>query len=426
MGGIILIHRIRALLRRYGWRLADRIAPPDAPRPPPDLPRGRPLRVGFVVCEAAKWGLGSLLAHLQQMDGVEIGFYPALSDLSLRMTRAERRQDYARERAFFAGLGPVWADLYDAESDRVHEPEQIACDVAFIQQPWGMQDLPRRLSGRVRTAYVHYGMAVIRNDRMQFGLPDFHPWLWRYFLPTEAHAEAIRAAQLTGPARPKLCVTGHPKFDTYLGPAPARDAVPLWPHPSDTGRRRVIFAPHHGLERGSLGLGTFGWSGAAMLDLVRTHPQVDFLLRPHPNMAIGLARSGLMQRAEWQAYKDCWAALPNGAVHENGPYWEVFRTSDALITDSGSFLAEYLPTGQPLIRLERAGAAPLNPFGQRLSGGFYRCADAPTLARLFADVVVKREDPLAQSRAEAAALLTPFDQPSARLITQALCLLRAV
>lgn len=423
--GAILLHRVRALLRRYLWRLGDRLRPP-APPAPPALPAagGRcPLRVGFVVCEQAKWGLGSVLTALQATPGIETGFYPTLSDLSLRMTRDARRADYARQRAFFAGLGSIWADLYDPESDRMRPEGTIQCDLVFIQQPWGMQDLPRRLAGRVRCAYVHYGMPVISNDRMQFGLPDFHPWLWRHFLPTEAHAEAVRAAP--GPRPPEIRITGHPKFDAYLSPVPQRNRVGTWPNPLEQGRKRVIFAPHHGLEQGSLGLGTFAWSGAAMLDLARRHPEVDFLLRPHPNMAAGLARSGLMQTAEWHAYKTDWADLPNGAVFEEGRYWDVFRTSDAMITDSGSFLAEYLPTGKPLIRLERDGAAPLNGFGQRLAGGFYRTADIAGLETLFADVVVKGADPLAPARAKAAALLTPFDKPAADIIAEEVLALRA-
>lgn len=421
--GAIPIHRARAILRRYLWRLSARWAAPTFPAPAPPPRDGAPLRIGFVVCEQAKWGLTSLFETLRAAPGTEVGFYPTLSDLGLRMSRDARRADYARQRAFFAGLGSIWADLYDLESDRMRPEEAIRCDLVFIQQPWGMQDLPRRLSGRVRAAYVHYGMPVISNDRMQFGLPDFHPWLWRHFLPTEAHAEAVRAAP--GPRPPEIRVTGHPKFDAYLPPVPPRNRVETWPNPLGKGRKRVIFAPHHGLEQGSLGLGTFGWSGAAMLDLARRHPEVDFLLRPHPNMAAGLARSGLMQASDWQAYKTAWAELPNAAVFEEGRYWDVFRSSDALITDSGSFLAEYLPTGRPLIRLERDGAAPLNSFGQRLAGGFYRTTDRPGLETLFADIVVRGRDPLAPARARAAALLTPFDRPSAEIIAEEVLSLRA-
>ncbi|WP_299929926.1 hypothetical protein [uncultured Pelagimonas sp.] len=274
-----------------------------------------------------------------------------------------------------------------------------------------MQDLPRRLAGRVRTAYVHYGMAVIKNDQMQFGLPDFHPFLWRYFLPTQAHVDAINHS--AGPRPPKMCVTGHPKFDAYLRPALPRDQCLSWPNPLAAQRKRVIFAPHHALEPGSLQLGTFAWSGPAMLQIAQAHPEIDFLLRPHPNMALGLSRSHVMNAQEWQAYRAAWQALPNAALFEDTPYFDTFRSSDAMVTDSGSFLAEYLPTERPLIRLERVDAAPLNSFGQTFAAGFYTADNQADLETRFAELILEGKDPLAQTRADLVPLLVPFALPAA-------------
>ncbi|WP_425041382.1 hypothetical protein [Primorskyibacter sp. S187A] len=292
--------------------------------------------------------------------------------------------------------------------------ERLDADVVFIQQPWGMQDLPRRLARHTRVAYVHYGMPVISNDTMQFGLAQFHPWLWRYYAPTRLHADMIQAAQGSKP--PHICITGHPKFDTFLTPEPPRRDVEIWP--GEATRKRVIVAPHHGLERGSLGLGTFAWSGPTLLDVARKHPEIDFLLRPHPNMALGLMRSRIMTEAQWEHYKAQWSALPNGVVQDGGSYWDVFRSSDALITDSGSFLAEYLPTGAPLIRLEQNCAAPLNAFGQTLAEAFYKVSNSGELETVFENLIVQGNDPLRNTRAKIAAQLTPFERPAAEMIIE--------
>ena len=401
--------RAAALARRAAWRLR-----PVTPRPAPPVPE-RPARVGIVVSEAAKWGLGSLVRRLEADRDFEVRLYPTLSDVGLRMPREARRAAYLEQRRFFQTVAPIQADLYDPVRDRMAPLGAIDCDIAFVQQPWGMRDLPRRLSGRVRTAYVHYGMPVISNDSMQFGLRDFHPFLWRHFVPTQVHAEPVALAG--GHRPPHVRVVGHPKLDAYAEPPPLRD-IPPWPRGPE--RRRVIFAPHHGLHPGSLGLGTFAWSGPAMMRLMRRHPEIDVLLRPHPLMEIGLRRAGLMGARGWADYKAEWASMPNGAISEGGGYMDAFRTSDAMITDSGSFLAEYLPTGAPLIRLEWPGAAPLNSFGALLADGFYRTEDAVGLERLFAEIVVARADPLAAARARAAARLMPFDRTSDEMIVDEL------
>ncbi len=410
-GDTVTVSRVRALLRRYRWRLADRFRPHIPPASPPSLKGKTRLRIGFVVCEPAKWGLGSLLEHLQSDPAFDVGFYPTLSDVHLRLPRSARQEEYRQIRAFFAEIGSIWGDLYHSPTDRQIPPDAINCDIVFVQQPWGMQDLPRRLAGRVRTAYVHYGMAVIKNDQMQFGLPDFHPFLWRYFLPTQAHVDAINHS--AGPRPPKMCVTGHPKFDAYLRPALPRDQCLSWPNLREAQRKRVIFAPHHALEPGSLQLGTFAWSGPAMLQIAQAHPEIDFLLRPHPNMALGLSRSHVMNAQEWQAYRTAWQALPNAALFEDTPYFDTFRSSDAMVTDSGSFLAEYLPTEAPLIRLERVDAAPLNSFGQTLAAGFYTADNQADLETQFSELILEGKDPLAQVRTGLVPLLVPFAQPAA-------------
>lgn len=401
----IWFFRFEALARRMCWRLRDRLlgAPQAAPLAAPPRVRGA-LQVGFVVSTSAKWGLDSVLATLRDRPEVDCGFYMTLSDVDLRRAPAQRRAHYVRERAFFAARAPILGDLYDPARDRIWPAESIACDIAFIQQPWGMQDLPRRLTGRVRTAYVHYGMPVIANDRMQAGLPDFHPFLWRYFAASDLHAARVRAGAKVQEAA--LRVTGHPKFDIYHSPPPARDAVALWPRAADTGRLRVIYAPHHGLGPNTLRLGTFAWSGPAMRDLARCHPEVDFILRPHPNLGLELARSGIMRADQWQGWLQDWQNGANTALSLDGDYFDLFRTSDLMITDSGSFLAEYLPTMKPLLRLLRDDATPLNDFGQQLGTGFYTARDRAQMEALFSQIV-QGHDPLAAARAQAAQLLRP-------------------
>ncbi|MCC5968290.1 MAG: hypothetical protein JJU24_19440 [Natronohydrobacter sp.] len=415
----VLQFRIRAVLRRLGWRIADRIRPPR-PQPAPPVPRKPgPLRVGFVVSVASKWALQSVLSELQAREDVTCGFYPTLSDLSLRYDRQARRADYATQRAFFAARAPVWADLYDPETDRMQPLSNIDCDIVFIQQPWGMQDLPRRLAGRVRAAYVHYGLSVISNDRMHYGLPDFHPFLWRYFVPTPLHAQAV---QTIGRVRPQAVrVVGHPKLDAYRAPPPARAAVALWARPHQPERKRIIYAPHHALGPNSLRLGTFAWSGPAMLALAERSPDVDFLLRPHPNLGHALARSGIMSAAQWQAYLEAWRSGGNTSLSLDEAYFDLFRSSDALITDSGSFLAEYLPTGQSLIRLTRPDSAPLNSFGMALSAAFCEASDPQQLEGLFQRVLRAPAIPGSALPALMAQMIQPGPQSTARqILTQCL------
>lgn len=372
------------------------------------------MRVAFVVCEPDKWSLGPLFDALAADPGFAPGFVCTLSDVAQRLPAAARQDRQEAVRAFFARRGPLWPDLYDTGTDRMRPLAVLQADLAVIQQPWGLQDLPRRLAPRMPCAYVHYGFQVIENERGQFGLPDFHPWLWCHAVPTELQAALARAADPGADAR--LLVAGYPKLDVYRRPAPARTAVALWPHASDGQRRRVIWAPHHTVGRGGLALGTWDWSAPAMLALTAAHPEVDVVLRPHPNLGHELVRTGRMTAEGWARWLAAWQAAPNRGLSEGGDYFDLFRSSDALITDSGSFLAEYLPAGGALIRLERPDAAPLNAMGRALAPAFHRAHDADGLARLFARVVVTGDDGLAPARARAASLVMPGHRPAAEAV----------
>ena len=373
-----------------------------------------PVRVGIVVCSPAKWSMQTLFDALQADPDFTPVFYPTLSDAGLRLPRAARAAEYRKTRAFFAAIGDIAADLYDPHSGLMAPLSTIAADLVFIQQPWGMQDMPRQLEGRALTAYVHYGYPVISNDAMQFALPGFHPFLWCHFVADEIQANAMRSSGK--PQATHMPVTGHPKLDAYLTPAPARGAVIVWPHAAKSDRKRVIFAPHHTLGAGTLNLATFQWSGPALLALVQTHPEVDFILKPHPNLGYEMGRAGAQMQAVYDTVMQGWDVAPNADVVQGGSYFDLFRSSDAMITDSGSFLAEYLPSGQPLIRLVKEGSASLNASGQALADAFY-CADDPeALNNVFERVIVQGQDPLAPLRQAATARLMPDARASAERV----------
>ncbi|MEB8386332.1 hypothetical protein OO012_03745 [Rhodobacteraceae bacterium KMM 6894] len=427
----VLPYRIASLARRLVWRTQDLILPvayrrariakriartEAAIRARRAATPGQPLRVGFVVCERAKWSAGSLFKALHDDPDFDCGFFPALSDTALRMRPAARRRAYRKMRSFLRKFGPVWADFYDPALDQVQIPRNPPCDVVFYQQPWGMQELPRHMSKRVLGAHMHYGFVVLDNEGMQWQKPYFHGYLWRYYAQTQRHLDLMRASDAPGrPPEGALRLGGYPKLDTYRQPAPERENVRRWSHRRDTERPRVIYAPHHAIGDDSLGLSTFHWSGDVMEALAIAHPEIDFLLKPHPNMRYALQHNG-MSDAAISAWFKGWETRPNCAVFKGGRYFKHFRTSDLLITDSGSFLAEYLPTGAPIIRMRNHGTGALNDIGKDLKEAFYQVYSPEDLRARFDQVAVRGDDPLHDLRQQKIALVLPPGPPSATVI----------
>ena len=69
-----------------------------------------------------------------------------------------------------------------------------------------------------------------------------------------------------------------------------------------------------------------------------------------------------------------------------------------MITDCASFLAEYLPSHKPLIRLINPKCIEFDEVGQRLSKCYYNAHNNEELLSLFKSIVLNKEDYLKNQR----------------------------
>jgi len=180
--------------------------------------------------------------------------------------------------------------------------------------------------------------------------------------------------------------------------------------------RPIIYAPHHSLGKDNLGMSSFAWSKEAIDRLRSRHSDRRWVLKPHPGMRSSVIRNGVMDTAEYDEYLASWSEREMSTVFDQGEYFELFRRSAALITCSGSFLAEYLPTGKPIIHLDSGRSVGFNDVGERLSRGFYKAASAEELGEVFEDVVIRGNDPLKAVREELAREVLPHSGSASQRI----------
>ena len=372
------------------------------------------LRVGFLVSSASRWNADVLFDTLQRQNQ----FAPriVLSAPQYRTHPRRRAAMYLDERRFFAEIDPGMIELYDPEANEVLPVEDLDFDVLFYEMPWGMKDYPRRMIGRSLNAYMHYGFMMMANHEMHYNIASFHSYLWAYFTQTEAHRRMH--LQHDPSARSKLVVTGYPKLDVYHHEPPTGADVWEAAGGERSGRRRVIYAPHHSLGRDNLGMSTFPWTHDVMLRAALEDEDVQWVYKPHPTLRFSVEKNGVMTAAEYEAYEARWDAAPNATVFDSGRYFDLFRTSDALITCCGSFLAEYLPTGRPIIWLVSDTTVGLNAVGRRLATGFYEVRSATELTEVFQRVVLEGDDPLASRRKELIEELFPGDRSASEQVVE--------
>ncbi len=142
--------------------------------------------------------------------------------------------------------------------------------------------------------------------------------------------------------------TGLPTMDDLLI---SKEVFPD-PWKESHGKKRIIFAPHHSIDpQNWWQSSTFLQTGEAMLELAEKYSdRVQWAFKPHPLLRGKLNK--IWGKEKTDAYYDRWTNA-DWSQYENGAYLGLFKHSDAMIHDCGSFLIEYHSTGNPVMYLER-------------------------------------------------------------------------
>lgn len=244
------------------------------------------------------------------------------------------------------------------------------------------------------TVYVPYSMQENKEDDAFYNL-DFHNRLWRYYTISDLHKQYSR--RLARNKGRNVFVTGYPGIE-YLIDKDYKPSADCWKIKSDKFKK-IIWAPHHTLEAaGNVNYSTFLQYCDFMLKMVKKYKdQVQWVFKPHPLLINKLYL--LWGKEKTDEYYSKWANSEN-TNYVDGDYIDLFLTSDAIIHDSGSFLAEYLYTGKPAMRPMKKGVKledTYSSFGLSCINNYYKAYDEQDIDN-FIKMVITGEDPMKKQR----------------------------
>ena len=193
-----------------------------------------------------------------------------------------------------------------------------------------------------------------------------------------------------------MITKGYPKLDFYNNPVDKNYEI-LWKDKDKVEKHRIIWAPHHSIDSRELNMSLFKEQYMVFLELARRHPEYSFVVKPHPLLKHKCISEKFLTSEEYDNYMNEWNSLPNGNVYTEGNYFDIFKTSDVLLTDSSSFLAEYFYSGKPIIFYESKNRAGFNNFGMKIKKGFYNLKTEDT-EKALESLLIKKEDPLKKLR----------------------------
>jgi hypothetical protein len=360
----------------------------------------RKIRIAFLSCDVTKWHGAMLYNLFAESDNFE----PVVLVSKLLKKRGD--DEFYGAVSHFKNAGIRVEEAHSPETDTRISILKFLPDIVFYEQPWSVDEKHRLMiaSSRALVCYVPYCCHMMVSEYNY--LKKFHRYLWKYFVESDEHVEMCRSR-----FGADNCVSvGNVHWDRYA--VESKPASYFWKDCS-SAKKRVVYAPHFSFDASHM-TATFHENGRAMLNMASMYPNTTWVIRPHPDFDAHVVDNGIMTPAELAEYYAEWKKYGN--VFRGAEYVGLFKSSDCLITDCISFLADYLPTGNPVFHLRnRLQSAEFNDYGKEIIGTYYQIHSPAELEKLFSRVMIEGDDFMGEQRAALMKKFAPTDGKSASM-----------
>ena len=409
----------------------------------------RPIQVVFLILYYEAWD--SLALVFQSMID-DPRFEPIVATIPRKLTGDAAYGGEKKAHKFLKKLGVEHIRLNDPDPWQSLETlKKLEPDYVFLNYPWQRNYQPPfrpdSLVKFTRILYTPYFLAPLVNDRNEtfteaspvtprdaetdpvashLYTQRIHQLASLIFVQDQATKSAFA---LTERGAERVHFTGSPKLDSLrlnyhsvsselqskslrskpLSTQPSGQAETSMnfraavTSPKPEGKRaskyalRVLWAPHHSYSPAWLNFGTFANCYKVMLQLAEKYQEVQFVLRPHPFLFGTLVDRGVLTELELTTWRQSWRELKNTKTNSKANFVKQFATTDLLLTDGISFLAEYpLITGNAGVFLENSGHWPFNKLGTLAASANYKITKIEDFEQFIANALGSqlRESPL--------------------------------
>lgn len=393
-----LVKKIRGLNQFAKIYLAQKQVEKIAELKIKKIKAGAKIRVAFFISQKQLWGSQTVYDNFLQdsmFEPIIVAFPNTVDKINNKNVTCNDNYDFFRRRNMKVVYG------YDPEKNLFITLDMIDADIIFYDQPY--PGLPDNLSWNeaVKNAlvcYIPYGYKIAKsyNDHFNSELTNN---CWRVFAESEWHKSQFKKF---GKDRGKnVVVSGYPKLDVY-------NQISDTDEKFKRTKSTIIWAPHWSLKGAALKHATFDKNYKFFLKYANENKDISWVFKPHQSLKHYLEEIGFMTKNEIDDYYKQWRILSGERFSDdNRDYFELFKNSDALITDCGSFLAEYLPTKKPILLLVNEDSMGYNEIGDKLVSSYYKALNENDIKYFIEDIVVKKNDFLKEKRLQNLKLVQP-------------------
>lgn len=272
----------------------------------------------------------------------------------------------------------------------------ISPDIIFFSNPHKITREEYYEDGYLNylSCYVpyHHEIGSYNNNADQYGRP-FHEAMWLIFSSCDASLDLFK--KTSHRTNENTLVTGYPAMEQLLDKLGSKKHSYNW---KNNSLKKIIWAPHHSIDMSStLPYASFLEFYEFMKCLaIKYKNEITWCFKPHP-----ILKQKLYNHLDWgktktDLYYNFWANSEFSKI-ELGEYIDLFCSSDAMIHDSGSFLAEYLYTKKPVlytIAKNNDTKSYFSAFGKKAFNSCYKATEKNQIEKFVMSVAFNKEMPL--------------------------------
>jgi hypothetical protein len=307
--------------------------------------RKEKIKIGFVARTAAEWCGDDLYNLFATNERFETTIFLCLSVAQMDNELAKNSFRRGVEQFKSHGLNVVPMDNWKAKI-----PNQ---DVLIFLTPY-FADLTRafklkRITAKTLIAHITYSFTISLRGKKFYNKSMFNV-AWKVFISSIIGLKLHRKKSELG--MPRSLYSGYPRIDPFF----KKDSEFRFDWKmARPDAKKIIYAPHWSINAG-VKYATFQWNYKFMYEFAKAHPEISWVVKPHPALALQAVDAKIFPSNEaFKEYMQKWNELPNAQVYTGAYYQAIFATSDGMIHDSGSFIAEYQFVNKPMIFLTREG-----------------------------------------------------------------------
>ena len=303
------------------------------------------VKLGFVLYLSAEWCGDDLHNLFVNDERFETSIF-----LCMRIEKKENelfRKDFLRgiEQFKSHNLNVIPVDGINAKVP----PQDVLIFLVPYFEHFPRVFRPGNLTLKTLIAHITYSFSISVRSKFFYNRLMFRS-AWKIFFSSVVARNVYAKNSSVG--MPRGFFSGYPRMDIFFDKSNEFHFDWKMTRPD---AKKIIWAPHWSIN-GVTNYATFQWNYQFLYEFAKSHPEISWIVKPHPGLFFAAVREKVFPSLEaFKEYLQKWDELPNAQVYTGAYYQALFATSDGMIHDSGSFIAEYQFVDKPMIFLTRAG-----------------------------------------------------------------------